>query len=278
MAQSDGPKAGASGSARSRCIALVGPYLSGKTTLLEAILARTGAVTRQGSVADKNKRRRRQPRSPRPRHERRAQRRRRHFPRRQLHLHRLPRLDRIPARGRARAHGLRRGRRRVRARPQARPGAAAHPQAARGPRHSPLPVPQQDRLHSKSRVRDILPMLQPASAKPLVLRQIPIWENGVATGFVDLALGARLRLPHAGAVGDRRDARDRHGAREGGALPHAGAARRLRRRADGAAAVRRAAAARQGLRRISTKEMQRRPDRAGAARLGARTATASCGC
>ena len=27
-----------------RCIALVGPFQSGKTTLLEAILARTGAV------------------------------------------------------------------------------------------------------------------------------------------------------------------------------------------------------------------------------------------
>ncbi len=34
----------------SRCIALVGPFQSGKTTLLEAILARTGAVQRQGSV------------------------------------------------------------------------------------------------------------------------------------------------------------------------------------------------------------------------------------
>ncbi len=34
-----------------RCIALVGPYLSGKTTLLEAILARTGAIARQGSAA-----------------------------------------------------------------------------------------------------------------------------------------------------------------------------------------------------------------------------------
>ena len=33
-----------------RCIALVGPFQSGKTTLLEAILARTGAVARQGSV------------------------------------------------------------------------------------------------------------------------------------------------------------------------------------------------------------------------------------
>jgi elongation factor G len=37
-----------------RCIALVGPFASGKTTLLEAILARTGAITRQGTVAEKN--------------------------------------------------------------------------------------------------------------------------------------------------------------------------------------------------------------------------------
>ncbi|MFL9827795.1 elongation factor G [Rhodoplanes sp. SY1] len=33
-----------------RCIAIVGPFQSGKTTLLEAILARTGAVGRQGTV------------------------------------------------------------------------------------------------------------------------------------------------------------------------------------------------------------------------------------
>src|ERR1700676_1001255 len=33
-----------------RCVALVGPFQSGKTTLLEAILARTGAIARQGSV------------------------------------------------------------------------------------------------------------------------------------------------------------------------------------------------------------------------------------
>jgi elongation factor G len=33
-----------------RCIALVGPFQSGKTTLLEAILARTGAIQRQGAV------------------------------------------------------------------------------------------------------------------------------------------------------------------------------------------------------------------------------------
>ena len=33
-----------------RCIALVGPFQSGKTTLLEAILSRTGAIARQGTV------------------------------------------------------------------------------------------------------------------------------------------------------------------------------------------------------------------------------------
>src|ERR1700760_673584 len=33
-----------------RCIALVGPFQSGKTTLLEAILARTNTVQRQGTV------------------------------------------------------------------------------------------------------------------------------------------------------------------------------------------------------------------------------------
>ncbi|HEV8466712.1 MAG TPA: elongation factor G [Pseudolabrys sp.] len=33
-----------------QCIALVGPFQSGKTTLLEAILARTGAIQRQGTV------------------------------------------------------------------------------------------------------------------------------------------------------------------------------------------------------------------------------------
>ena len=37
-------------------------------------------------------------------------------------------------------------------------------------------------------VREALELLQPASRTPLLLRQIPIWENGVATGFIDLAL------------------------------------------------------------------------------------------
>ncbi len=35
-----------------RCVALVGPYLSGKTTLLESILSVTGAIHRKGTVKD----------------------------------------------------------------------------------------------------------------------------------------------------------------------------------------------------------------------------------
>lgn len=37
-----------------RCVALVGPYLSGKTTLLESVLYATGAIPRKGSVKDGN--------------------------------------------------------------------------------------------------------------------------------------------------------------------------------------------------------------------------------
>jgi elongation factor G len=37
-------------------------------------------------------------------------------------------------------------------------------------------------------VREALAMLQPASRTPLVARQMPLWKNGVAIGFIDLAL------------------------------------------------------------------------------------------
>ena len=37
-----------------RCAALVGPYLSGKTTLMEALLYATGAIPRKGSVKEGN--------------------------------------------------------------------------------------------------------------------------------------------------------------------------------------------------------------------------------
>ncbi|MGJ3254592.1 MAG: elongation factor G [Elainellaceae cyanobacterium] len=41
-------------SSRSRNVAIVGPYLSGKTSLLESLLSVSGALSRKGKVADKN--------------------------------------------------------------------------------------------------------------------------------------------------------------------------------------------------------------------------------
>src|SRR5690606_11518553 len=38
------------------------------------------------------------------------------------------------------------------------------------------------------RVRETLAILQRASRTPLLLRQIPIWQHGIAVGFIDLAL------------------------------------------------------------------------------------------
>src|SRR5215831_18674074 len=44
----------ANGTAAPRCAALIGPYLSGKTTLLEAMLHASGSTSRRGSVRDGN--------------------------------------------------------------------------------------------------------------------------------------------------------------------------------------------------------------------------------
>jgi elongation factor G len=48
------------------------------------------------------------------------------------------------------------------------------------------------------RIRETLKVLQPASRVPLVLRQIPIWSNDIVIGFVDLALErAHIYKEHA---------------------------------------------------------------------------------
>jgi elongation factor G len=171
----------------SRCIALVGPYLSGKTTLLEAILTRTGAITRQGKIVDKNTVGDGSAEA------------RDHGMSVELNIADATFIDDtftfIDCPGSIEFQ---------------HEGALAltacdaavvvcEPDPKRVPALQLIMKQLEDRgiphmlflnkIDSfDTQVRDILPILQPASAKPLVLRQIPIWENGVASGFVDLAL------------------------------------------------------------------------------------------
>ena len=178
---------GGSAARSSRCIALVGPYLSGKTTLLEAVLARAGAVTRQGKVTDKNTVGDGAPEA------------RDHGMSVELNIADATFLDDkftfIDCPGSIEFQ---------------HEGALAltacdaavvvcEPDPKRVPALQLILKQLEDRGIPRflflnkidsfdAQVRDILPMLQPASAKPLVLRQIPIWENGAASGFVDLAL------------------------------------------------------------------------------------------
>jgi elongation factor G len=170
-----------------RCIALVGPYLSGKTSLLEAILARTGAIGRQGSTATQN--------------------------------------TVGDASEEARAHGMSvelnvatveflgdsftfldcPGSIEFQAEALNTVTACDAAVVVCEPDEKKLPALQlilkqlEDRGIShflfvnkidkaEAGVRDIVPLLQPASTKPLVLRQVPIWENEIVTGFIDLAL------------------------------------------------------------------------------------------
>ena len=170
-----------------RCIALVGPYLSGKTTLLEAILSRTGAITRQGTVSTHT--------------------------------------TTGDTSAEARAHGMSVELNSAdvtflgdtftfidcpgsieflheSAAVLAACDAAVvvcEPDPKRLPALQVILKQLQDlglphslflnKIDSFSTpIRDIIPMLQPASERPFVLRQIPIWQDGVATGFVDLAL------------------------------------------------------------------------------------------
>jgi len=182
MGSSDGP-AGRS----ARCIAVVGPYLSGKTTLLEAILERTGTTPRQGSVAAGT-----------------------------------TVGDASPE---AREHGMSVESNLADVKFLGdtftfidNPGSVEFQQDSQSalticdaavvvcePDEKKIPALQlimkqlEDRQiphflflnkidKADTPVRDIIPLLQPASSLPLVLRQIPIWQNGIATGFVDLAL------------------------------------------------------------------------------------------
>jgi elongation factor G len=170
-----------------RCIALVGPYLSGKTTLLEAILARTGAISRQGSVAAQNTV---GDASDEARH---------HGMSVELNAATVEFLGdsftfldcpgSIEFQADA-AHALTTCDAAV---------VVCEPDEKKVPALQLILKQLEDRGiphflfinkidKAEARVRDIVPMLQPASTKPLVLRQIPIWENDIVTGFIDLAL------------------------------------------------------------------------------------------
>lgn len=169
-----------------RCIALVGPYLSGKTTLIEAILARTGAISRQGTIADKNTVGDATPEA------------------REHGMSVEPNMADVEFLGdkftfidcpgsiefQSEADSI-----------LASCDAAVvvtEPDPKRMPALQLILKQLDDRriphflfLNKIDSftvpVREIIPMLQPASRTPLVLRQVPIWENGIATGFVDLA-------------------------------------------------------------------------------------------
>ncbi len=186
MGQSaDGPRGPASGRS-SRCIALIGPYLSGKTTLLESILARTGGIVRQGTIAEKNTIGDSSPEA------------RDHGMSVELNVADVSFLGDtftfIDCPGS------------IEFQHEAALALTAcdaavvvsEPDAKRVPALQVILKDLEDRgiphflfLNKidefETPVREIIPLLQPASTKPLVLRQIPIWENGVATGFVDLA-------------------------------------------------------------------------------------------
>jgi elongation factor G len=170
-----------------RCIALVGPFQSGKTTLLEAILARTGAIRSAGSVetgtsvGDSSPEARRHkmgvgltaattsfmgdtytfidcPGSIEFAHDMRAA---------------LPAVDAAVVVCEADERKL--------------------PQLQVILRElEDLGIPRFLFLNkidrANKRIRETLATLQPASRIPLVLRQIPIWNGELIAGFVDLAL------------------------------------------------------------------------------------------
>jgi elongation factor G len=168
-------------------VALVGPYGSGKTTLLESILAITGAVQRKGSVAQRNSVGDFSP-------EARA---------RQMSVEvncaTTKYLDEsfvfldCPGSIEFLQDTL-----------NVLPGIDAaivvcEPDAAKVQMLKPflkrladLSIPHFLFVNKVDKasgsLRELLASLQEASDKPLLLRQIPIWEGGIVTGFVDLAL------------------------------------------------------------------------------------------
>ncbi len=189
MAQSNNGSTGGeqAGPRGGRAIAIVGPYLSGKTTLLEAVLARNATIPRQGKISDGN--------------------------------------TIGDASAEARAHGMSVEANIASSDFLGDtytfidcPGSVEYLQDMRGalpavdvaivvcePDEKKIPalqailrevedqgVPHMIFLNkvdkAEGTLRGVLEMVQQASTKPVVMRQLPIFENGIATGFIDLAL------------------------------------------------------------------------------------------
>ena len=175
------------GAAGPRCIAIVGPFQSGKTTLLEAILERTGAVSRAGrvstgdSVGDGSAEARAHGMSIEPNvatvdflgetmtfvdcpgsteflHEMRNV---------------MPACDAAVVVCEADERKI-----------PALEVTLRELEEAGVPRF--LFINKIDT--ATRRIRETLALLQRASRTPLLLRQIPIWRDGIAVGFIDLAL------------------------------------------------------------------------------------------
>ena len=170
-----------------RCIALVGPFQSGKTTLLEAILARTGTIPRVGSVDAGTSVGDASP---------------------EARLHKMTvgltaattsfmgdSYTFLDCPGSVEfAHDMR----------AALPAVDAAVVVCEADEKKlpqlqiilreleQLNIPRFLFLNkidrASKRIRETLAMLQPASRVPLVLRQIPIWNGDLIEGFVDLAL------------------------------------------------------------------------------------------
>ena len=170
-----------------KCIAIVGPFASGKTTLLEAILARTGAISRQNTVSSGSTVSD-------------------HSPEARAHAMSVEAtvattdfmgdtLTFIDCPGS------------VEFAFEAEPALAACDVAVVVAEADDKKVPALQLLlrrlddlgvprilflnkvdKTTAGVRDTLKMLQPASAVPLLLRQIPLRKDGVVIGSIDLAL------------------------------------------------------------------------------------------
>jgi len=180
-----------------RCIAIVGPFASGKTSLLEEILYRTGAVDKPGSVTARNTVGDASPEA------------REHAMSVEINCANTEFMGEpycfIDCPGSV-EFGY-----------EADPVLASVDAAivVAEPDEKKIPALQVVMKHLEERdiprllffnkvdkasgnVRDALEMLQPVSKVPLVLRQMPIWQDGIAVGFVDLALDrAFLYREHA---------------------------------------------------------------------------------